>query len=94
MVGTLDPLIRDLLVWIAREPRTVAEALDAWRTSCPRLSVWEDAFDRGYLQRAWREDVGAIVLLTEAGRDFLRCGSDGVRQAVTSTSHATPAVAN
>lgn len=72
MSQNLDPLIRDLIAWVAREPRSVAETLDAWRTSCPRLTVWEDALDRGLLQRGWREDVGAIVQATAAGLEFLQ----------------------
>jgi hypothetical protein len=38
-----DALTRDFLVWLEDAPRTYAEALDVWRTSCPRLSIWEDA---------------------------------------------------
>ena len=47
----LDPLILDLLEWIAREPRAYADVIDVWRTSCPRLTVWEDAMDRGFAVR-------------------------------------------
>lgn len=54
MSNTLEPLILDMLEWIAREPRSYAEALEAWRTSCPRLTVWEDALDRGFVQRVER----------------------------------------
>jgi hypothetical protein len=36
---------RELLAWIAEEPRTYPEALDVWRTTCPQHSVWEDAID-------------------------------------------------
>ena len=43
----LDPLVLDFVEWIAKEPRAYADVLDAWRTSCPRLTVWEDAIDRG-----------------------------------------------
>ena len=42
MAGSLDPLVLDLVEWVAKEPRTYAEVMDAWRTSCPRLTVWED----------------------------------------------------
>jgi len=42
----LDPLVLDFVEWIAKEPRAYADVLDAWRTSCPRLTVWEDAIDR------------------------------------------------
>jgi hypothetical protein len=36
-------LTLQLLEWISAQPRTYAEVLDAWRTTCPRLSIWEDA---------------------------------------------------
>jgi hypothetical protein len=43
MSVTLEPLIADFVAWLAAEPRTYGEALEAWRTSCPRLTVWEEA---------------------------------------------------
>jgi hypothetical protein len=65
-------LILDLLEWLAPGPRGYAEAMDAWRTSCPRLTVWEDAVDGGYVARRASERLGVSVELTEAGRAFLR----------------------
>jgi hypothetical protein len=67
MMTTCDPLVLDLVQWVAREPRTYAEVLDAWKTSCPRLTVWEDAVDRGLLARK-----DASVVVTAAGRKFLK----------------------
>jgi hypothetical protein len=43
----VEALILDLLEWVTRRDRTYEEVMDAWRTSCPRLPVWEDANDRG-----------------------------------------------
>ena len=43
----IEPLILGLLEWLAKSERTYEEVMDAWRTSCPRLTVWEDANDRG-----------------------------------------------
>jgi len=45
--------------------------MDAWRTSCPRLTVWEDALDRGFIVR--RPDAGQEpeIDLTPSGRSFL-----------------------
>ena len=63
---TLRPLICDLLEWLAREPRTNAEVMDGWRTSCPRLPVWEEATDNGLVARR-----GAFVDVTERDRAFL-----------------------
>ena len=71
MSTSLDPLILDLVEWVGREPRTYAEVMDAWRTSCPRLTVWEDAVERGYLARAAGKGQSALVAVTEGGRRFL-----------------------
>ena len=66
-----DALVLDLVEWIAREPRPYAEVLEVWRTSCPRLTIWEDAVDRGYVVR--RPSVEGIkVTVTEGGEQFLR----------------------
>ncbi len=62
----LAPLVCDLLEWIAKKPRTHAEVMESWRTSCPRLPVWEEATDNGYVARR-----GRLVELTPLGRDFL-----------------------
>lgn len=67
----LDPLIRDLVEWVAREPRPYAEVMELWRTSCPRLTVWEDAVERGYLVRE-RDGLGPRVTVTQQGRAFLK----------------------
>jgi hypothetical protein len=68
----LDPLILDLLEWIGREPRCYAEVIDAWRTSCPRLTVWEDAMDRGFAVREHARGREVMIRLTATGREFLR----------------------
>ena len=49
--GPVDSLVLDLLEWLAAAPRGYAETLEAWRTSCPRLPVWEEANARGYIER-------------------------------------------
>ena len=51
MADSTDPLVLDLVEWIAREPRLYSEVIETWRTSCPRLTIWEDAVDRGYVAR-------------------------------------------
>ena len=68
----LEPLLLDLLEWVATETRSYAEVMEAWRTSCPRLPVWEEAIDRGFLQRTAGDGRGARIVVTEAGLCFLR----------------------
>jgi hypothetical protein len=72
MTGTTDPLVLDLVEWIAREPRLYSEVIETWRTSCPRLTIWEDAVDRGYVARESVAGVGVTVAITADGEKFLR----------------------
>jgi hypothetical protein len=61
----------ELLSWLSLRTRTYDEAIDAWSSRCPRLTVWEDAFiDR--LVRIERDGDGrAIVGLTARGATAL-----------------------
>ena len=70
-ITPLDPLILDLVEWCAREPRRYADVIDAWRTSCPRLTVWEDATERGLLTRTTGRDGERLVSVTVAGLAYL-----------------------
>ena len=67
----LDPLILDFLEWLAPGPRPYAEVMEAWRTSCPRLTVWEDSIDRGFVAREGANGAGRTIAITDAGREFL-----------------------
>jgi hypothetical protein len=71
MTQELDSLVLDLVGWLAHKPRKYAEVLDAWRTTCPRLAVWEAATDRAYVAHKQIEGLGACVIATETGRAFL-----------------------
>ena len=71
MTATNDALVLDLVEWVAREPRLYSDVIETSRTSCPRLTIWEDAIDRGYVAR--RPTVeGLRVTVTEGGAKFLR----------------------
>lgn len=70
MNETLTPLILDFLEWLASATRTYPEVMEAWRTSCPRFTIWEDAIDRGFVARRWNAEI-LLVDLTERGRTFL-----------------------
>jgi hypothetical protein len=72
MSTTLEPLIRDFVEWIAKQPRPYADALEVWRTSCPRLTVWEDATERGFVERTLIAGKGCFVIATERGLEFLK----------------------
>ena len=63
-------LILDFLEWLAPGPRPYAEVMDAWRTSCPRLTIWEDAMDQKLIERR-RETGTQLVALTAVGGRLL-----------------------
>ena len=67
----VEALILDLLEWVAKRERTYEEVMDAWRTSCPMLPVWEDANDRGLVARD--EVQGrSIIRVTALGLGLLQ----------------------
>ena len=66
MSETLRPLMLDLVAFVAGGPRPYADVLDAWRTNCPRLTVWEDAVEAGLVTLQ-----DGMVQATPAGRAAL-----------------------
>lgn len=70
--ASIEPLILDLLEWIGPGARPYDEVIDAWRTSCPRLPVWEEACARGYVVRHHAPGGVAEVEVSEAGRAHVR----------------------
>lgn len=77
MVDTVQNLILDLVEWVERTERTYEETMDAWRTSCPRLPVWEDASDRGLVERT-----------VANGRVMVRATSNGLALLRETRPHA------
>ena len=68
MSDPVEPLVLDLLEWIDRQPRPYSEVMAIWRTSCPRLPVWEEANARGYVARRHQPGSEAVVHLSAKGR--------------------------
>jgi hypothetical protein len=66
-----DAEILELLSWIARRPRSYPEAIEVWKTNCPRHSLWEDALGDGLI-RVVRNGSESQVALTPRGRAALR----------------------
>lgn len=67
MSDPVSALVLDLLEWIGPEPRPYSEVMEAWRTSCPRLPVWEEANTLGFLTHSRREGIGSVVGVSPAG---------------------------
>ena len=71
MADPVEALILDLLEWIGPGARPHSEVMDAWRTSCPRLPVWEAANERGFVERHDRRGGETLIAVTALGREFL-----------------------
>jgi len=63
-------LTSQLLEWVAERPRTYAETIEVWRTSCPRLTIWEDAVDEGLV----RIERGRVVLTSSGEASLVAAG--------------------
>jgi hypothetical protein len=72
MSNVIEPLIRDLLEWIGSQSRPYSEVMDAWRTSCPRLPVWEEANERGFIEQRHDPGRGTYVSVSALGAEYLR----------------------
>jgi hypothetical protein len=71
MADPVEALILDLLEWIGPQERPYAEVIEAWRTSCPRLPVWEDANDRGFIEYHRAPGTTTMVAVSGLGASFL-----------------------
>lgn len=71
MQDAAHALTQQFLAWLAEAPRSYAEA-DAWRRSCPHLSVWEDAIANGFIRFENGTSMNELrILLTPRGRKQL-----------------------
>ena len=71
-MDTVETLILDLLEWIGPQSRPYREVIDAWRTSCPRLPVWEEANERGFIDHYHDFGRGKVVIVSPQGQEHLR----------------------
>jgi hypothetical protein len=67
----VQALILDLLDWIGPRPRPYAEVIEVWRTSCPRLPVWEEATARELIELRAADGGTLLVCVTSLGRELL-----------------------
>jgi D-3-phosphoglycerate dehydrogenase / 2-oxoglutarate reductase len=70
--ATISALILDLLEWIGPRERPYVEVMSAWRTSCPRLPVWEEANERGFIELRHGSELGTTVTVSAVGAMYLR----------------------
>ena len=50
MSEPVTQLMQEFLIWVASRPRTYADAMEAWQSTCPRHTIWEDAVIDGFIQ--------------------------------------------
>ena len=84
----VESLVLDLLEWVGPGPRPYAEVMEAWRTSCPRLLVWEEADRRGFVTRHHDARSGAVVSVS-ADRSGPPGPAPRPEHALTSSATAT-----
>ncbi len=68
----VEALILDLLEWLDAAPRPYSEVMETWRTSCPRLPVWEEANRRGFIARQRSQETPELIALSPTGSAHLR----------------------
>jgi D-3-phosphoglycerate dehydrogenase len=71
MPDPAEALVRDLLEWIGPTTRPYREVIEAWRTSCPRLPVWEEACERGFIEHHHLPGAVPLVSVSALGTQFL-----------------------
>lgn len=71
MSDPVDALVLDLLESVG-SGRPYGDVIEAWKTSCPRLPVWEEANARGYLEQHASPGCATVVRLTAKGREALK----------------------
>ena len=62
-------IMLQFLAWVADRPRNYRDTMEAWHSTCPRLSVWEDAIIEGLVRL--ENDAGRAVKLTQRGSEIL-----------------------
>jgi hypothetical protein len=71
MQSATHALTQQFLAWVAERPRSYADA-EAWRRSCPHLSIWEDAISDELVRFQNGGGMqGSLLVLTPRGRQRL-----------------------
>jgi hypothetical protein len=88
VANPVDALILDLLEWIGKGGRPYTEVMEAWRTSCPRLPVWEEANRHGFLDHHHDSSSGRTIYVSALGLEHLHCA----RVKASGVAHTAPAL--
>ncbi|NVD70512.1 hypothetical protein D0T25_04175 [Duganella sp. BJB488] len=70
MANAHDNLTLQMLDWLQQRPHSYSEVMEVWRSSCPRLTIWEDACADGLI--ASEGGASGQVFVSEKGRRLLQ----------------------
>jgi len=85
MSNPVDALVLDLLEWVGKGTRPYAAVIEAWRTSCPRLPVWEEANERGFVDHRFDSVSGKVISVSPLGLRHLEAARTMKKPADSST---------
>ena len=68
MSNATAALTLQLLEWLDDHPRQYAEVMEAWRSTCPRMTIWEDACEAGLIDYV---PGSRVVSVSAKGRALL-----------------------
>jgi hypothetical protein len=72
MAEPVSLLMIEFLTWVSDRHRPFDEAAEAWRSTCPRQTVWEDAFIDGLIEiKNGSTQLQCELTLTPSGRAIL-----------------------
>jgi hypothetical protein len=68
---TTDSFTLEFLGWVSSRPRTYAEAMQAWRSTCPRRSIWPEGGSGCWL--GWSDEVRGKRVSVPQSLTCFRC---------------------
>ena len=77
MSPRVSALTLQFLEFLAEGPRSYAETMEAWRSACPRMTIWEDALADGLA--VYDGGTTKLVRLTPQGRALLARATEAPR---------------
>jgi hypothetical protein len=75
MPEPVNALTLQFLAWVSERRRTYEETMEAWKTTCPRHTVWEDSIIETLIEvKSDGSPRHAHVVLTPKGKAVLNNG--------------------
>ena len=93
MADHLSSSMIEFLSWVAARRRSYDEAAEAWRSTCPRHTEWEDAFIDGLVRLQTDQTGECTVILTLRGEAAFRAANVTLHP-LMATDAASPRAVN